>query len=214
MTMRVTFRPLRWSGPETPADQRYSRRIFKAGWSSTLQLLDDELWHLSARDVVAELDVDESRIRRDGWPRENATAGFPGVRVAFASKHGPLTYATDAYDWWQHNVRAIALSLQALRAVDRYGVTTRGEQYTGWAALPSAPTAEAFRAAAEVVARIAHASGDGDLAVLVESVTASPEARRAAVAVAKRKAHPDLNAGSRNAWDELTWAAKTLGVPL
>ena len=32
----------------------------------------------------------------------------------------------------QDNVRAIALSLEALRAVDRYGVSKRGEQYAGW----------------------------------------------------------------------------------
>jgi hypothetical protein len=35
------------------------------------------------------------------------------------------------------NVRAIALALEALRKVDRYGVTKRGEQYAGWKALPS-----------------------------------------------------------------------------
>jgi hypothetical protein len=37
-------------------------------------------------------------------------------------------------------VRAIALALEALRKVDRYGVTQSGEQYRGWQALPS-PTA-------------------------------------------------------------------------
>ena len=63
--------------------------------------------------------------------------------VAFDSKHGPLQYATDLYrgngdrSWgkltgWQANLRAIALSLEGLRSVDRHGVTTSGEQYTGW----------------------------------------------------------------------------------
>jgi hypothetical protein len=77
--------------------------------------------------------------------RSNAKVGFPGVRVAFESKHGPLTYATDKYDQvyysdtpgWQANIRAIALGLEALRAVDRHGITRRGEQYTGWKALPA-----------------------------------------------------------------------------
>jgi hypothetical protein len=38
---------------------------------------------------------------------------------------------------WRDNVRALALSLEALRRVDRYGVTSRGEQYAGWRQLPS-----------------------------------------------------------------------------
>ncbi len=45
-----------------------------------------------------------------------------------------LVYATDCCDFWQHNVRSIALGLEALRAVDRYGISRRGEQYAGFRA--------------------------------------------------------------------------------
>jgi hypothetical protein len=45
-------------------------------------------------------------------------------------------YATDVCERWEHNVRAIALGLEALRAVDRHGITRRGEQYAGFKALP------------------------------------------------------------------------------
>lgn len=45
-----------------------------------------------------------------------------------------LVYATDVCDFWQHNVRSIALGLEALRAVDRYGISRRGEQYAGFRA--------------------------------------------------------------------------------
>ncbi len=45
-----------------------------------------------------------------------------------------LVYATDACEFWQHNVRSIALGLEALRAVDRYGISRRGEQYAGFRA--------------------------------------------------------------------------------
>lgn len=49
-----------------------------------------------------------------------------------------LVYATDACQFWQHNVRSIALGLEALRAVDRFGISRRGEQYAGFrAALPA-----------------------------------------------------------------------------
>lgn len=48
-----------------------------------------------------------------------------------------LVYATDACVLWRHNVRSIALGLEALRAVDRFGISRRGEQYAGFrGALP------------------------------------------------------------------------------
>lgn len=43
---------------------------------------------------------------------------------------------------WQANIRAIAKTLEHLRDLDRWGVTKRGEQYTGWKALPA--TASTF----------------------------------------------------------------------
>jgi hypothetical protein len=52
-----------------------------------------------------------------------------------------LIYATDACELWQHNVRSIALGLEALRAVDRYGITRRGEQYAGFRAALTAGSA-------------------------------------------------------------------------
>jgi hypothetical protein len=132
-----TFRPLGiWTDKETPVWQRRSRWAFKASWQSTLNLLARELDHLSAKSIVIEADFAERDIRLDGMPRANArNPSHPGIRIAFDSKHGPLIYATDSCEDWQHNVRSIALGLEALRAVDRYGITHRAEQYTGWKAI-------------------------------------------------------------------------------
>lgn len=209
MRTRVTFRPLSWDGPRTPDDARRSPLAFRAGWTSTLELLDRELEHLDARDVVLELAVREDELRADGWPRSTARPTFPGVRLAFVSTHGPLIYATDAYMAWQHNVRAIALGLEALRAVDRYGVTHRGEQYRGWTALPAAPTADAVLDAARVVVLLAGLP-ESDVEAIAESIGT---ARRDAVRKAMRGAHPDTG-GSLTRWDALRRAAIVLGVPL
>lgn len=114
----------------------YRRSPFSAPFRRTVELLSDELRQLKARHVVIELDVRERDIRLDGFPRADARVGVPCVVISFESKHGPLRYATGEYVDWQDNVRAIALSLNALRAVDRYGVSRRGEQYRGWRALP------------------------------------------------------------------------------
>lgn len=142
----VQFETLdQWPGERTRSRQR-SR--FKAGWSDTCALLSRELKHLGCRRLVIEADCDRSQIRVDGMFRADARLRSPGVILAFASKHGPLRYPCDTFDDWQDNVRAIALALEALRTVDRYGVTRRAEQYRGWQQLPP-PGGEARWSAAE-----------------------------------------------------------------
>jgi hypothetical protein len=144
--IEAEFRPIEsWPGERTPGYQRKSTGRFRASYQSTLDLLETELAHLGASRIVIETGHRPQDIRLDGWPRANAAdPGFPGVVVSFESKHGPLRYFTDVFDrdWsgdppgWQANLRAIALGLEALRKVERYGIGKRGEQYTGWSALP------------------------------------------------------------------------------
>jgi hypothetical protein len=47
-----------------------------------------------------------------------------------------LLYACDRFWRWQHNLRAIALGLEALRLVERYGIGDAHQQYAGYRALP------------------------------------------------------------------------------
>lgn len=203
--MNYTFRPLQWAGPITPAEQRRSRWAFRAGWSDTLRLLEDELWRLDADRVVVEADFRERDLRRDGMPRADARQPeFPGVRIAFDSKHGPLVYATDAYEFWQHNVRAVALSLEALRAVDRYGVTKRAEQYTGWRAIGVGPaTPMDTGPMTEAQAR--------DLLLALVGVPNGDNSDLALYRRAVKIAHPDQG-GSRAVWDQVQEARKALGL--
>lgn len=127
------------------------RSPFRAAWTDTIELLARELRAVGARNVVIELDMREQDFRVDGLPRANARALSPGVRLSFTasrvSDSPALRYTVGTFDDWQDNVRAIALGLQALRAVDRYGVTRRGEQYAGWKQLAtgSGPSAERGR---------------------------------------------------------------------
>jgi hypothetical protein len=192
-----------WLEPATPASKRRSRYTFKASWSDTIDLLERELRHLRARDVVLQLDVQERDIRMDGMLRANATPQHPGVRISFESVHGPLTYATDSCAYWQHNVRSIALGLEALRAVDRYGVTKRGEQYAGWKALPAGAGDGA-----------SHMTRDAALALINEWTPGSrmnePLERR--VRWAKACTHPDRHDGDRQHWDRVELAATVRGV--
>lgn len=134
---RFEMRPLGlWGRPTT--DPRNPRR-FRLPWDRVVDELLYEVDLLDGGRVAVQVDADPADIRRDGMLRARARVGFPGVVVAFTSRHGPLTYATDAYETWQDNVRAVGLALAALRAVDRYGVSGSGEQYRGWTAIAAAP---------------------------------------------------------------------------
>lgn len=200
------FRPLRmetWVGPTTPPHKRRSRWTFKAGWNDTLNLLDREIENLGAREFIIEADFKESDIRLDGVPRANARQPqFPGVRVFFESRHGPLVYQADNCEFWQHNARSIALGLEALRAVDRYGITHRAEQYTGFRAIgPGANSTRVTFENADAAVRWlrSHAGLAGADGLSVRSL-----ARLVA-----RNVHPDAG-GARDDWDRYEQAIQTL----
>lgn len=147
----MTVAPIRqWPGELT---RNRSRSLFKAGLSDTLDLLDREIWHLcdtrsqrmSAELLIAIPAGDLWRL--DGKPRANAVAEHPGVIFSLESKHGHLSYPCDTFTTWQDNLRAIALALEALRKVDRYGVTKRGEQYRGFMAIEATAAPGGFDSA-------------------------------------------------------------------
>ena len=119
-----------------PKHRERRRAQFSAAWTKTMDLLEREIFNLGAHAAVIQVDADRSDFRLDGFLRVTAKSLSPAVAISFESVHGNLTYPCDTYLDWRDNVRAIALALEALRTVDRYGVTSRGEQYTGWAALP------------------------------------------------------------------------------
>lgn len=211
--MKYVIRPLgTWTDPVTYP--RKSTSVFRATWKDTLDLLGDEIEKIDGESpVVFQIDVQEADLRLDGMLRANARVGaLPGVVISFQSKYGPLRYATDAYEqeWsgslpsWQANIRAIALALGALRAVDRYGVTKRGEQYAGWKAISTANSYfDSPREARDFLRRL-HAE-DGS-----EAGPGADDARL--YRTLARRHHPDQADGSREVWDRLEAAARQLGL--
>lgn len=186
----LRFRPL-----EAPKPKARKRAPFKAGYKRTLDDLERELKHLQARNIVIEAGFDLNSIRNDGWPYSNAKPNHPAVAVSATTKHGPVRWPCDTYDDWQDNLRAISLALEALRAVDRYGVTQGGEQYRGWAALPAPGQSESGQIAARVLA-------SHQREFTAAQILASSEAYQAALKIAYRATHPDTGA-PREAWDRV-----------
>jgi hypothetical protein len=210
--LRYTTRPISdrtWLGSMGQEATRFS-----AKWGSTLEILERELEALQARDVVLEIDVSESDLRLDGTLRANARPSSSAVALAFESMHGPLIYRCDRFftSWsdqgpeWQHNVRAIALTLEALRAVDRYGATELGQQYTGFKALPAGRAMPA-----------SHMTRDDALQLMAELNGIPVEHLNLDMLGtiwkhARRKAHPDRRDGDRTLWDQVEQAGAVLGV--
>lgn len=175
----VTFRPLlAWPHPSTPDWERRGRLTFRAGWDDTVNRLLDEIDRLDGSDILIGAGLAPDDIRQDGLPRANARQPLhPGVEVSFNTRRGRLVYATDVCENWKHNVRSIALGLEALRAVDRYGITRKGEQYAGFAQLAAGETpadrgrrlvAEAGSIKAALIANHPDHGGDAaDLAAVI-----------------------------------------------
>src|ERR1043166_2162657 len=203
--LNATFRPLEvWPGLKTPpGDRRESP--FRATWGKTLDLLSYELGRLDAFSVVIQIDLMPHEFRIDGWPKGKARPAFPGVVVSFSSPTGAMSFPCDRYTRWEDNLRAIALSLEALRAVDRYGVTRRAEQYRGFTKLAAAGSDQMTREGA--AALLAHLAGDKQLEPLL--LSRDVDAIEYAYNLARRSAHPDVG-GSHEAFVQLQHARELL----
>lgn len=200
------FRPIQqWPGDHT-RDRRHSP--FTAKWDKTLTLLDRELSQLGGKQVVIQVALTDRDIRQDGYPRANARPEHPGVIVSLDSAYGPLSYPCDTFYDWKDNLRAVALALESLRAVDRYGVTKRGEQYTGWKQLGGRPMATSMThvAAAQCLARCA--DPEGRIPGLLTALLAGRMVE-ATYKTAAKNTHPDTG-GSTEEFQRLQEAKRVL----
>jgi hypothetical protein len=202
----LTFRPLKlwpegWRDPGREAKRADSP--FRATYSDTLELLDRELRMIDARDPIVQVAASERDVRLDGQLRADAKVEHPGVILTVDTKRlGTLTYACDRYrrpgyrrdagPAWQHNLRAIALGLEALRTVERYGIAERGQQYAGYRELPSGIAAGPAAMTLEDAARllVEHGEwgmGEADPRSLVDNPGLAADYYRHAA----KAAHPD-----------------------
>lgn len=173
---------------------------FRALWGKTQRLLERELRHLEAENVVLQADCDDSQIRiSDGMLRADAKLKSPGIILSFDSKYGPLSYPCDTFGHYQENVRAIALALEALRKVKRYGVGQRGEQYKGWGKLPDLRVAPRMTLSEAVDFIALHGAAEP------AGIRDDPDALKRAYRATAKHLHPDAG-GSVEEFSQLTEA--------
>ena len=188
-----------WDGAIRPFSQT-SRSQFSAPISSTHRALRTELDALDALDRTLYVPVAANQFRRDGRPRSDAKLTGSALILTFDVDGQTHQYAADRFITWQENLRAIALTLEALRAVARYGLTEQRQQYTGFLAIEPAHTAHAFTAATaeefvQTIARRSPGRGLVDLASVVR--------------LAKRLTHPDQG-GDPDEFQQVTNAETVL----
>ncbi|WP_319456894.1 MULTISPECIES: molecular chaperone DnaJ [unclassified Mycobacterium] len=219
----MTFRPLDgW-----PRDFTRGRRNspFRATFNSTLGDLRQELHALGnggprswyQRDAypvtVLQLALRDRDIRVDGMPRADAKVAHPGIILNIESKHGDLSYPCDTFDDWRDNVRAVTLGLEALRKLDRYGITQTGQQYRGWLAIEAAPSSSVIGAARSVLVGIAYPDDSPERrGAWVDQMTTSNVVAATVLRKAKGNAHPDRHGGDRTMWEQVEQAAKVLNL--
>jgi len=167
----------------------------KATWSRAFAALKYELGRIDAKSVIVEAGYPENRLRNDGWPIANATREHGHVRISFTKNGVPMSFFFGGWVETEQNVYMIALTLKALRAVERYGCAQAGEQYRGWSALPpgggiAAAEWSSVEEAAKFLCTVAWGP-HADTRNVVPGVASGPMLdevyRRAA-----KKAHPDV----------------------
>lgn len=212
--LEIQYRPMRDNSWKRPASKR-KPSLFKSNWNATLTLLEREITALKGTDVTIEVEVLPASIRADGTGlKANQRPASDAVVVSFETKNrGTFTWQADEYtkpnygsgEGWRHNVHAVAKTLEALRAVERYGLVS-GQQYEGLAALPAGRGAAASHLTTEqaydVLASVLELRDIADL-----DIEDSMLVRRA-----KAAAHPDRHGGDRALWDQVEQAAQVLGV--
>lgn len=187
----------------TPYHRRENAR-FTGSYPDRITLLERELEQISAKDVVLESVLPKSKARRDGWPMSDAKGG-PGVIVSFVQAGEPREMVADRYHDWRDNLHAIGKALEALRAVDRWGLTKKAAQYEGFRpALPAPAGVTSFNGPTGAALFLAQHSGLTTAYLLTDAGTQAEAYRRAAA-----KLHPDKG-GSHELFVQLQQAKELL----
>ncbi len=220
--MLLTFRPIKvwpegWQDANRDRKREYSP--FRATYSDTLEVLDRELTFLDARACGLQVAATDRDVRLDGQLRADAKVEHPGVILTIETRrHGTLVYATDRFTAsyyrsapsWQHNLRAIALGLEALRKVERYGIAERGQQYAGYRELGAGIPLGAAMSVDEAAAFLIEYGEWGGVPATVDDVaTAGPDVVQAYFREAAKRLHPDAG-GDAALFRRLTQARDVL----
>lgn len=164
----------------------------RIGQGAARERLIREVAAIGAEDVV--LSTNQA-LRLDGLPRASSgEPDDPGVAVYFLLRGRQTVLACDRFNTLAGNYRALALHLEAMRGMERWGVGTLDQAFSAYAMLPAkgetsgawrdvlgvgeSATAAEIRQAYAAKVKSAHPDGGGTPARLAEVMAAMAEARR------------------------------------
>lgn len=135
--MTIDAHPLTWpeGWPRCPSYKRESSR-YEVTFLKARDHLVRQIELAGGRDIVISTNVP---LRRDGLPLANmAEPKDPGVAAYWTDrKKKPRVIACDHWRKVRDNLRAVGLTVEALRSIERAGATELLERaFSGFAALP------------------------------------------------------------------------------
>jgi hypothetical protein len=121
--------PVGWNRSKMQVSSRFDTNTTKA-----LKLLTTEVHRLGGTSLVISTNVP---LRADGQMRADREPVDPGVAVYFQRQGKPVVFACDKFDVVRDNLQAIARTIEAMRAIERYGASELMERaFSGFKALP------------------------------------------------------------------------------
>lgn len=133
--MRADWRTVpAWAYPKT---EQPKPSLFRTDWDRSLKKLAEEVEKSGGDELLISIVATPDQLTLAGYPKSGFKVLYRGVEVSFKKDGRRVAFHVDAFPRLHDNIHAIALTLEALRAVDRYGATTGAEQYAGFAQLTS-----------------------------------------------------------------------------
>lgn len=103
--------------------------------------VNEEIRAMRGKDVIISSNIP---LRADGRPYidyQRRSINDKGVAVYFTLNDKPMVLACDKWDTVEHNLRAVAKSIEAMRGLGRWGVSEILDRaFTGFKALPAPST--------------------------------------------------------------------------
>ncbi len=128
--------PLQWPNGKRRFANRQRSKFGERSIEQATQKLCNELRLMRGSSMVISTNL---RLRNDGLPySKQAQPGDTGVAVYFLRDKKQMCFACDRWDRIQDNIYAIAMTIEALRGIERWGTGDMVEQaFTGFVALPA-----------------------------------------------------------------------------
>lgn len=132
--------PLHW--PDGYPRSNYKKRsAFRCTFSGAVKGITHEIRLMGGKNPIISTNIP---IKKDGFPYSATTfrkPDDPGVAVYFTYENEQIVLACDKWTNIEENMQAICKALEAMRGIERWGVTDMLKRaFTGFKALPNGVT--------------------------------------------------------------------------